>query len=411
MMRRGRAVRAMPNRLAPMVFLVVASGVVLACSRIGGLNADATNSPGVATASPELATLAPSSTPAPTRSTSPTTSPTKSPPPRLGPTPNSDVVAELTNPNGPDAADYPIDSYPFFETSRALPTFAQLWIDDNQRDGHPAVTGDVDAAIEAIRADVRRGVTIYFHIAEYSEAELCALRDALFRDRDELIRHGIVLTSGACANLENRVNVGISPLNAEVLEYMFGRYDGPIHYEEGGVGALRAFNAPTVDDARLTAVRAGEDFGLATCGRRPFPDEALSQPPVDINGPGLDLAALRESLDIYNDVYGDLSALSWIAAESDQFGGTLIANRGDTWLEATLFAGIAEWVPGTIEYCSPRPMTTADAGQAGVYVDRAFAKPTADSTEIHVLVEEQACASGGSPSRPAPSAGSSLRNQ
>lgn len=329
----------------------------------------------------------------------PTRSPESSRTPATStPTPMTDeAVVEFVNPDGPNPADYPPDAYPFFETAYGLPTYGQLWLDDNQRDVHIALTGDIDTAIEVLRDGVPRGITIYFHIVEHSHAELCALRDAMFDDRDELMRHGIVLSSGGCGNAENRVNVGMSPLNAEAIAYMRAHYDGPIHYEHGGAWALEPYDPPVVDEVRLTAISKTDDLGLLTCGRRPFPAEALNGTPTDLNATGPEYGALRDALNIYVDVYGDLSGLGWILAEKDDYGATFIADRGDMWLEAPLFAGTAGWAPGTIDYCVLRPLTHDDGGTVDVYFDDAFPRPAADATEVHVLVHERACSSGSSP--------------
>ncbi len=383
------------NALALVVLVVPVGAGVLACVRPGGFGADATQGsmdPGsvpprpAATDSNAIATRAPVS------------DATESPSARATPTPMTDAaVIEFKNPDGPDPADYPVDGYPFIETAYALPTYGQLWIDNNQRDVHIALTGDIEAAIEVLRDGVPRGITVYFHIVEHTQAELCALRDAMFDDRDELMRRGIVLTSGGCASATPRVVVGMSPLTPEAIAYMRAHYDGPIDYEPGGTPALRPYDPPEVDDVRLIALRASDDLGLLTCGRRPFPAAAVNSAPTDINATGGEYGALREALSIYVDVYGDLSGLGWILAEKDDYGATFMADRGDTWLEAPVFAGRTGWVPGTIDYCLPRPLTLDDGGTASVYIDGAFPKLAADATEIHVLVEELSCSGGSSP--------------
>ncbi len=98
--------------------------------------------------------------------------------------------------------------------------------------------------------------------------------------------------------------------------------------------------------------------------------------------------ALQEALDIYVDIYGELSTLAWIEAERDEFGATFLARRGDTWMEAPVFADIDGWVPGTIDYCTPRPFTSADSGDANWWPDPAYPAPGSADTEIHVLVME-----------------------
>jgi hypothetical protein len=139
-------------------------------------------------------------------------------------------------------------------------------------------------------------------------------------------------------------------------------------------------------------------MGLMTCGGRPFPESALVSRPAGIDVAGPDVAAaLREAFAIYVDIYGDLSNRPWVLAAQDDFGATFLASQGDRWLQAPVFAGKADWVPGTIDSCVPHEFGSSDYGQAAWRLDPDFAEPTAESTEIHVLVTEQACASGSSP--------------
>jgi hypothetical protein len=329
----------------------------------------------------------------PTEPARPTETPTASTPTASPP----NTVVEFTNPDGPKPDQYAPDEYPFLALAQELPTYAILWIDDNQRDVHIALTGDIDGAIEALRDAVPRGITVYFHLAEHTQDELCALQDAIMADRDELMRHGIVLMSSGCGNMEMRVHVHLSPLNPEVLAFMRARYDGPIDYEGGGVFALRPVDPPVPEEVRLTAVRNGDDPGLSTCGDRPFPETALQSQPIDVDGPGPALGALRESVAIYAGIYRDLETLSWILAGSDDYGATFLADRGGTWLEAPVFASAGGWVPATIGYCEPRSWIPSGGGTASLYLDPEFAAPTADSTELHLLIEERACSGASSP--------------
>lgn len=382
--------------IAPFVLVVVFGAASLGCLR------PAISGP-IATPGSTVAVTVPPPQPTQTES-HPTTTHEPTPPatksPRAGATSSpirAGVVAEFQNPDGPDPADYPPDGYPFFETAHALPTFTRLWIDDNQRDVHMALTGDIDGAIEAIGDDVPRGITVYFHVAAYSQAELCSLRDAMFDDREELMDRGIVLTSGGCGNADNRVNVGISPLTSEAVAYMRARYAGPVHYEDGGASALRPYEPPELEAVELVADRDGQDTGLLTCGRRPFPAAAMDSLPVNLDSAGHEYGALRDALKIYVHLYGDLTRLEWLLVERDDYGATFIADRADTWLEASVFAGIEGWVPGTVDYCSPRPLSASDGGIATVYLDPAFPKPKAAATKLHVLVTEDECASGRSP--------------
>jgi hypothetical protein len=316
----------------------------------------------------------------------------------MTPTPISsgDVVA-YTNPDGISPDGFAGDDYPFIEQARSLPTFAGVWMDDNQHDFHVAVTADIPGAIEALKAGIPRGITVYFHIAEYTEAEICAVRDAIFADRDELMRHGIVLSSGGCGSSTNRVEIEMSPISPEAISYMNERYPGPVDYKPVEVSALRQFDPPAGGEVRLIAIRQDDYSGLLTCGRRPFPESALDARPIGISASGAEFAALREDLEIYLDIYGDLSSLPWTLAEQDDYGATFLARQGDRWLEAPVFAGTTDWAPGTIDVCVPRQFGSRDYGVAEWTLDPDFPAPTAASTEIHVLVTEWACASGSSP--------------
>jgi hypothetical protein len=116
---------------------------------------------------------------------------------------------------------------------------------------------------------------------------------------------------------------------------------------------------------------------------------------VGIDGEGPDVDALRAALDIYVDVYGDLSSLGWILVERDDYGATFIADRSGELLEAPVFASNDGWEPGTIDYCDARPLTVP--GGDSIYLDPAFPTPGQDATEIHVLVEEMNCSGASSP--------------
>ena len=185
-------------------------------------------------------------------------------------------------------------------------------VDNNQRDYHVYVTRDIEGAIAAIGDSVPRGITVYFHLAQHSQAELCGLRDRMFNDRDELMLHGIVLMSGGCGSIDNRVNIGLSPASPEAIAYMEARYPGPVHYSGIGSLALRLFHPPEVTSQALTAVEDVADLALMTCGQRPFAAMALDESAPLSDGTGPEDEALQEALDIYVDIYGDFSSLTWI---------------------------------------------------------------------------------------------------
>jgi hypothetical protein len=305
-------------------------------------------------------------------------------------------VVAYTNPDGPDPNEFAPDEYPFIEKANALPNFAGLWFDANQHDIHVAVKSDIQGTIEKLKDGIPRGITVYFELAAYTQAEVCALRDSIFDDRDYLIQHGILLSGGGCGGIAARVEIDISPLNDESLAYMHARYSGPIDYRDGGVSYLLPYDAPEVEELRISAIPSDQDAGVVSCGHRPFPESAMSAAPVDLSSAGPDFDAFRQGLEIYRDLYGDLSGLPWILAEKDDFGATFIARRGDSWMEAPIFAGTGSWAPGIVDYCDPRTLAIG-SGSAVWWLNPAFAEPIATDTEIHVFVNEMACSGASSP--------------
>ena len=195
------------------------------------------------------------------------------------------------------------DGFEFLALANELPTFAMVSVDNNQRDYHVYLTGDIEGAIAAIGDSVPRGITVYFHIAQHTQAELCGIRDRMFNDRDELMLHGIVLMSGGCGSIDNRVNIGLSPASPEAIAYMEARYPGPVHYTGIGGLALRQVDPPEVTSQTLSAVEDIADLALMTCGQRPFAAIALNESAPPSDGTGPEDEALQEALDMYFDVY------------------------------------------------------------------------------------------------------------
>ena len=388
------------NVIALVVVAIVAAVVVLSLGPLAAAPGDssAASTPPVAAASPTPVQSASSHPPTPTSVAVPSATATLTPADSTATQTVRVTTAPIvyTNSNGPDPGDYAPDAYPFLEEARALPDFAGVWVDENL-DYHVAVSKDIEAAIAALEPGIPRGVTVYFHLYQYSYAFLDDLRDEFFEDRDELMTKGIVISFGSVREIEGQVYIGMSPLSGEAVRYMESRYTGPIVYEYGGVSALRPFEPPRYEEVRLIALEDGDDLGFLTCGHRPFPEGALESAPVAPDATGPEYDALREDLGIYVDVYGDLSSLGWVLAEKDEFGATFLTRSRDGWFEAPVFAGSTGWVPGTIDDCSPKPFTLDDHPSASWSLDPDFPASRSGSTEIHVLVTEHACASGGSP--------------
>jgi hypothetical protein len=310
--------------------------------------------------------------------------------------PSGEVVA-FTNPNGPDWSNQPPDTYPVIEKAQELPTYANLWFDQNQVDLHIAVTDDIDGAIAKLGQYVPRGVTVYFQLAPFTDAQLCALRDSIFNDRDKLMKLGIVLMTGGCEDIQMRVEIGLSPLTPETLSYMQSHYPGPVDFESDGEAIPLGDSSPPGGDVTLSAITPEEQATLMTCGQRPFTESALSQPPIDVSTAGDAYGALRDAFDAYSQIFGDLSALPWVLAESDEYGATFLTPRDNGYLEEMVVEGNSGgWFPTTLSECQPASYSI-NAGSANWALDPAFPAPDANTQRLHVLVVEMACAGSRQP--------------
>ena len=382
-------VRSGQPRRAGVGVLLATVGVVAAC------NALPLASP-LSSMGSEVATPTPASAPMPDFTPTPHDGPSTPPPADFAtPTPEASVVP-YTNPNGPDWSGKAPDTYPVIEQAQRLATYAGLWFDPNQIDLHIAVTSDIDGAIAKLGKYVPRGVTVYFQLAPESEADLEALTDKIFNDYDSLREKGIVLSSGAPDQTTSRVEITMSPAMPETIAYMQQLYPGPIDYTAGDIVPLQRYDPPG-GDVLVIAVTGDQLSGLLTCGQRPFPETGLQSAPVDVNSPGLEFDALRQAFDTYRDAFGDLSPLPWILVERDDYGATFLTQRDSGWLEEMVVAGAGGWVPSTLSECTPRPFTADDGGPATWALNPAFPAPEASSTELHLLIVENACASASSP--------------
>jgi hypothetical protein len=88
----------------------------------------------------------------------------------------------------------------------------------------------------------------------------------------------------------------------------------------------------------------------------------------------------------------------WRLAGGDATGAIFLAQTdalGPTgWVSVELTTGADGWKPGSMGQCNLRVVLSSEYGPASWALDPAFPSPTADTTELYVLVWEEACSSG-----------------
>lgn len=309
------------------------------------------------------------------------------------PTPAPTVYA-ITNPDGPKPSE-PTDQEGLIGAAHALPGYAGIWVDHNQRDYHIAVASDVPGAITTIRPLIPAGVTVYFHEFAHTHAELEAVMTRITADRDALLEMG-VWTSGFWIDIKhNSVGVGVDPLEPEIESIFRERYGDFIVLEHSPKPPPIPAEWPTEPEVVHAVVRADRPV-LLTCGSGAFQADALNGPAgaEDKTGPIYD--ALREGLRIFAGEFPDSVNLSWILVHQDDTDAIFLAERGDGWQSAHVALEDGEWYMSGFGGCQPRTYIGEGVGFAEWALDPDFPKPTAQSREIHALIREQDC-SGGIP--------------
>lgn len=135
-----------------------------------------------------------------------------------------------------------------------------------------------------------------------------------------------------------------------------------------------------------------------TCGGRTFLATGLDAPMGAEEASGPEFDALRASLAKFGSEFPGSSTWSWRLAGSDATGAIFLALSDDPgspgWVSIEVEAGATGWHPLNMGYCEPVVVLSAEVGPASWALDPAFAPPTADTTELHILVWERACSSG-----------------
>ena len=172
------------------------------------------------------------------------------------------------------------------------------------------------------------------------------------------------------------------------------------------VGAVACSSAPSLPPVPTWPVPAevlpqatsGGAATVVTCGSRSFPTSGLSAPTGAERASGPEFDALRATLVRFGSEFPGSSMWTWRLAGRDATGATFLARTdalgSSGWAEIDVTADASGWHPGGMGGCEPHAVLSTEFGPASWALDPAFAEPTAETTELHILVWERACSNG-----------------
>ena len=361
--------------------LLVAVAVVAIVALIGPRFLPRPSDVGIGGASPSPSAVAAETTPP---------APTPTNPACFDPAAPSEPVV-FTNPDGRPAAD-PFDDRPYIPAARELPTFAGIWVNQFRGQVHIALTCDIEGAIAMIGALVPSDVELHFQLVQYTYAELEAIRDRMFAERESLIAEGIYLSCGGVGERTNRVSICIDPLNDATVAEMRRRYGDPIDFEHAPMPEPEPSSWPTEPDVLVAVVRAADAEPMLTCGGPPFP-ASLFEDPAAPGVPDDMVADVIAVARFWRTEFPDLDRLEWRLAHRDAESAAFLAQRGESWIYLGLMRDEEGWAPAGVGDCTPTPVI-GELGPAHWFLDPAHPAPGPEATELHILVTERECASG-----------------
>ena len=140
-----------------------------------------------------------------------------------------------------------------------------------------------------------------------------------------------------------------------------------------------------VQPETLTAVE-GSPSDLVTCGGGTgFPAAVLDDPSYPDAPPGPERDALDQTAKVFGG-FGIGDNPHWrLAVRTDQ-GVEYVTKVGDGWVYAFVQFRDGEWGPGGMGDCRPTTAYSDGLGPASWALDPDYPAPTANSTELHVLV-------------------------
>lgn len=150
----------------------------------------------------------------------------------------------------------------------------------------------------------------------------------------------------------------------------------------------------------LPAATSESAGASVTCGGRTFPEAGLEAPTGVEKATGPEFDALRATLAKFGSEFPGSSEWTWRLAGRDDTGAVFLA-RTDAlgppgWVSVDVATGAHGWEPQGMGQCDPHVVLSSEFGPATWALDPAYPSPTADTTELHILVWERAC-SGGAP--------------
>ncbi len=135
-----------------------------------------------------------------------------------------------------------------------------------------------------------------------------------------------------------------------------------------------------------------------TCGDRAFPAAGLDPPAGALTGSGPEFDALRAAITKFGSEFPGSSDWSWRLAGRDASGAIFLAETEALgppgWVSVEVAADATGWQPLTMGQCDPHVVLSPEFGPATWALDPQYPAPTETTTELHILVWEQACSSG-----------------
>jgi hypothetical protein len=153
---------------------------------------------------------------------------------------------------------------------------------------------------------------------------------------------------------------------------------------------------PTVPE-RLTAIAGDATPDTVSCGGQTgFPASVVDDPNPPSPESGPQLEALKGVIEVFGVDVGVQGSPTWRWAGQQSDAAEYISHVGDRWVWATIRLKDGKWIPAGFGDCQLTAVLGNGLGPAEWTLNPAFPPPTAQSTELQILVWELAC-SGGQP--------------
>lgn len=156
------------------------------------------------------------------------------------------------------------------------------------------------------------------------------------------------------------------------------------------VGPRLQPRAPGEPAPQILVATESNDEALASCDGVTFPAAALEAPPA-ADRP--EIEAIRDFLRGGSDIPVPDDA-EWIFAVENAGRATFLAEVDGAWFYATVVQDGEGWRATNMGDCQLSTVISEVLGASQWWLDERLMPPTAETTELHVLVQERACASG-----------------